>query len=51
GRNASTIIGCLEKGMLVWRTNWRKPCPGKKLIVLYYGGRLGKTNRETYLIQ
>ncbi|CAL9025015.1 unnamed protein product [Prunus brigantina] len=27
GRNLSTVIDCLEKDMLVWRINWRKPCP------------------------
>ncbi|KAI5328006.1 hypothetical protein L3X38_027402 [Prunus dulcis] len=26
--NSSTIIDCLEKDMLDWRINWRKPCLG-----------------------
>ncbi|KAI5350605.1 hypothetical protein L3X38_003496 [Prunus dulcis] len=31
GRNSSTIIDCLEKDMLDWRMNWRKPCLGVEI--------------------
>ncbi|KAI5343529.1 hypothetical protein L3X38_011425 [Prunus dulcis] len=51
GRNASTTIGCLEKGMLVWRINWKQPCPVKKSIDLCYGRRQKKISRETSLIR
>ncbi|VVA37936.1 PREDICTED: LOC18780761, partial [Prunus dulcis] len=50
GRNASTTISCLEKGMLVW-INWKKPCPMKTSIDLCYGRRQEKINSETSLIQ
>ncbi|KAI5335953.1 hypothetical protein L3X38_026087 [Prunus dulcis] len=33
--------------MLVWRINWKKPCPVKKSIDLCYGRRQEKINRET----
>ncbi|CAL2236852.1 unnamed protein product [Prunus armeniaca] len=40
-----------KKGTLVWRINWKKPCPVKKSIDLCYGRRQEKINRETSLIQ
>ncbi|KAI5349634.1 hypothetical protein L3X38_002523 [Prunus dulcis] len=40
-----------RKGMLVWMTNWKKPCPMKKSILLYYGRRQEKINSEASLIQ